>query len=440
MRSILAIGYVNADTTPVQLSRLTVVEWGETEYNKNTMREGILRRTLVLLGPAFVAAVAYVDPGNFAANFSAGAEYGFLLVWVLVLANIMAALVQYLSAKVGLVTGRSLPEVVGERLSRWPRVMYWAQAELVAIACDIAEIIGGAVALNILFGVPLVAGGIVTGVVSMGLLWVYRSNETRYFERLVMLMLLVIPIGFVLGLALRPPHPLELAGGLVPRFDGKDSLLLATAMLGATIMPHVVYLHSSLARDRHGKVQPTLLQKYLRATRLDVGLAMLFAGTVNISMVVLAATALRGVADADTLNGVYEGLTNAVSPLVGTLFAVGLLVSGFISTSIGSQAGAVIMDGLLKRRIPLISRRLITLAPALIILILGIEPTKALIISQIGLSFGVPFALIPLARITSSRRIMGTAVNSRAVTAAIYTIAGLVSLLNLTLIWLTITG
>ena len=398
------------------------------------------RKLLSLLGPAFIAAVAYVDPGNFAANFSAGSQYGFMLVWVLVLANIMAALVQYLSAKVGLVTGQSLPEVIAERLPRWARVMYWAQAELVAVACDIAEIIGGAVALNLLFGVPLVAGGVITGVVSMVLLIVYRSGETRYFERMIMGLLCIIPLGFIAGLIMQPPEPTALLGGLVPRFDGKESLLLATAMLGATIMPHVVYLHSSLARDRHGKVQPTLLATYLRATRFDVMIAMLFAGSVNISMVILAATALRGREGADTLEGVFTGLSQTLSPTVGILFAVGLLISGFVSTSIGSQAGAVIMDGLLKRRIPLVARRLITLTPALIILLLGIEPTKALIISQIGLSFGVPFALIPLARITASRRIMNGAVNTLPVTVAIYAIAALVSVLNLVLIWLTIAG
>jgi manganese transport protein len=398
------------------------------------------RKFLSLLGPAFIAAVAYVDPGNFAANFSAGSQYGFMLVWVLVLANIMAALVQYLSAKVGLVTGQSLPEVIADRLPRWARVMYWAQAELVAVACDIAEIIGGAVALNLLFDVPLVTGGVITGIVSMILLVIYRSGETRYFERMVMGLLCIIPLGFIAGLVMQPPEPVALLGGLVPHFDGKESLLLATAMLGATIMPHVVYLHSSLARDRHGKIQPTLLATYLKATRFDVMIAMLFAGSVNISMVILAATALRGVESADTLDGVFHGLSQALSPTVGILFAVGLLISGFISTSIGSQAGAVIMDGLLKRRIPLIARRLITLTPALIILLLGIEPTKALIISQIGLSFGVPFALIPLARITASRRIMNGAVNTLPVTIAIYGIAGLVSVLNLVLIWLTVAG
>lgn len=399
-----------------------------------------LQRLAALLGPAFIAAVAYVDPGNFAANFSAGSQYGFLLVWVLVLANIMAALVQYLSAKVGLVTGKSLPEVIAERLPRRARIAYWAQAELVAVACDVAEVIGGAVALNLLFGVPLIAGGVIVGAVSVLLLGVYRLGKTQIFERLVMGLLCIIPVGFIIGLSIHPPQVAELMSGLVPRFQGKESLLLATAMLGATIMPHVVYLHSSLARDRHGKVPPALLAQYLKATRIDVGIAMVFAGGVNILMVVLAATVLRGVSAADTLDGVYVGLLHALGPLVAVLFAVGLLASGFISTSIGSQAGAVIMDGLLKRRISLVLRRLITLTPALVILLVGVEPTRALILSQIGLSFGVPFALIPLARITASKRIMNNSVNTMAVTVAIYGIAVIVSLLNLALIWLTITG
>jgi manganese transport protein len=399
-----------------------------------------IQRIGVLLGPAFVAAIAYVDPGNFAANFSAGAEYGYMLVWVLVVANVMAALVQYLSAKIGVVTGKSMPEIVAERLPRTARVMYWAQAEVVAIACDIAEIIGGAVALQLLFNVPLVIGGLLTAIVSFVLLAVYQQRQTKYFERMIMGMLLVIPLGFIAGLIMQPPEPLPLFAGLIPRFNGVDSVLLATAMLGATIMPHVVYLHSALTRDKHGKISGSKITAYLKATRIDVIVAMLFAGTINLSMVVLAASALQGQQEATTLSGVYSSLQVSLSPLVATLFAVGLLVAGFASTSVGSQAGAVIMQGLLQRSIPLFVRRLITVFPAIIILLLGIEPTVALIVSQIGLSFGVPFALIPLARITASRRIMGASVNHRYTTFAIYTIAALVSVLNLALIVLTILG
>jgi manganese transport protein len=398
------------------------------------------QRILVLLGPAFVAAVAYVDPGNFAANFSAGAQYGFLLLWVLVVANLMAMLVQYLSAKVGIVTGKSLPEVVAEKLGRKSRITYWAQAELVAISCDIAEIVGGAIALNILFGLPLLAGGLVTGLVSMALLLVYQKRRTHYFERMIMALLLIIPIGFIVGLIIKPASPLDLIGGLVPRFDGPETVLLSTAMLGATIMPHVVYLHSALARDRHGKVKKKLIKEYLKATRFDVGIAMVLAGSVNIAMLVLAATALSGLEGTDSLQGIFVVLGSSVSPVVAWLFALSLLVSGFISTSVGSQAGAVIMQGLLKKRINVMVRRLVTLTPALVVLGLGIDPTQALIVSQIGLSFGVPFALIPLAMITSSKRIMGEQVNARLTTYAVGGIAGIVSVLNIVLIWLTVAG
>lgn len=404
------------------------------------MKESFLKRTFVLMGPAFIAAVAYVDPGNFAANFSAGAEYGYMLVWVLVAANIMAALVQYLSAKIGIVTGKSMPEIVAEKLPRSARIMYWIQAELVAIACDIAEIIGGAIALQLLFNIPLVAGGLITAVVSFVLLAVYRQKQTKYFERMIMGMLLVIPIGFVVGLFMQPPEPLPLLAGLIPKFSDTDSVLLATAMLGATIMPHVVYLHSALTRDKHGKISGSKVKSYLKATRIDVVIAMLFAGTINLSMVILAASALQGQAEASTLNGVYSALGTTLSPMVATLFAVGLLIAGFASTSVGSQAGAVIMQGLLKRSIPLFTRRLITVFPAIVILLFGIEPTTALIVSQIGLSFGVPFALLPLARITASKQIMGSSVNHKYTTVAIYAIAGLVSLLNFVLIILTVTG
>lgn len=398
------------------------------------------RRVVSLLGPAFVAAIAYVDPGNFAANFSAGAKYGFLLLWVLLAANLMAALVQYLSAKIGLVTGKSLPEVVAEKLPRPARIMYWAQAELVAISCDIAEIVGGAIALNILFGLPLVAGGLITGVVSMALLVLYQHRRKQYFERVIIAMICIIPLGFVVGLIMQPPEVGPLLAGLVPRFEGTDTILLATAMLGATIMPHVVYLHSALARDRHGKVKQSSLREYLRATRIDVGIAMALAGSINIAMLVLAATALQGQAGTDTLEGVFASLNTNLGSVVAYLFAIGLLASGFASTSIGSQAGAVIMQGLLKKKISLFMRRFITLIPALIVLAVGFDPTQALIVSQIGLSFGVPFALIPLAMITSSRKIMGENINPRSITVAVSLIAALVSLLNLVLIGLTIAG
>ena len=392
--------------------------------------------TLKLLGPAFVAAIAYVDPGNFAANFGAGSKYGYLLLWVLVAANLMAALAQYLSAKVGIVTGKSLPEIIAEKLPRRGRLSYWAQAELVAIATDIAEVVGGAVALYLLFGVPLPVGGLITGAVSMLILVVYTRQGQKVFERIILMLLLLIPIGFFTGLVMSPPSVSGMVGGLVPRFAGTETLLLATAMIGATIMPHVVYLHSALARDRHGKVEVAQLRRYLRATKIDVMLAMAVAGAINISMLLLAASVLEG-RGVETFEDIYRELVVVLGPFVAITFALGLLISGFASTSVGSQAGSVIMQDFARRPLPLWIRRLVTLIPALILLFAGIDPMQLLIVSQVALSFGVPFALVPLALVSSSKTIMGASANTRLVTITIYGIAGVISALNAALIVLT---
>lgn len=398
------------------------------------------RRVLILLGPAFVAAVAYVDPGNFAANFSAGAEYGYALLWVLVFANLMASLVQYLSAKIGLVTGMSLPEVIAQKLGKKSRIAYWLQAELVAISTDIAEVVGGALALNILFGLPLLVGAAITGVVSMLLLLIYSSRGQKIFERVIVGLLFIIPIGFITGLIMQPPNVGDMTAGLIPQIRDGDMLLLATAMLGATVMPHVVYLHSALSRDRHGRKGGLELARLLKATKIDVGVAMVIAGGVNISMLLLAASALRGLEGTDTLEGIYTALNTNLSVVVGTLFGLSLLISGFASTAVGGHAGAVIMDGMLKKRIPLWLRRLVTILPAVIIVAFGVDPTYALIISQVILSFGIPFALIPLLLITTSKRIMGTQVNHPAISWILGIITAIIVLLNAALIWLTFVG
>ena len=398
------------------------------------------RHVFTLLGPAFVAAVAYVDPGNFAANFSAGAEYGYTLLWVLVFANLMASLVQYLSAKVGLVTGMSLPEAIANKLGKKSRIAYWLQAEAVAVATDLAEVIGGAIALNILFGLPLLLGATITGLVSLLLLFIYNQRGQKIFERVVVGLLLIIPIGFFVGLFMQPPEADQVVLGLVPTLRNGDMVLLAAAMLGATVMPHVVYLHSALARDRHGKAKSLELRKLLRATKLDVGLAMVLAGTVNISMLLLAASALRGQPDTDSLQGIFAALNDQISPLVGGLFGLSLLVSGFASTAVGAHAGAVIMDGLIKKRISLFLRRIITIIPAVIIVAIGVDPTRALIISQVVLSFGIPFALVPLLLVSSSKKIMGDERNNKGVIFLLSLIVAVIIVLNLALIWLTITG
>ncbi len=393
-----------------------------------------------LLGPAFVAAVAYVDPGNVAANLTAGARYGYLLVWVLVIANLMAVLVQYLSAKLGLVAGASLPELMGQRLSRRGRIAFWLQAESVAAATDLAEVIGGAIALRLLFGVPLLIGGVIVGVVSMVVLEVQNRRGQRRFEAVVVGLLAVITIGFVAGLVVSPLSLPGVLGGLVPRFDGTQTVLLAASMLGATVMPHAIYLHSSLSRDRHGRPDGADRQRVLRATRWDVVLSLLLAGSVNIAMLLLAAAGLQGRTGTDTIDGAHAVITDSLGPVVGALFGIGLLASGLASTSVGCYAGSTIMAGLLHVRVPLMARRAVTLAPALVVLALGIDPTWALVISQVFLSIGIPFALVPLVVLTGRREVMGELANGRALRGAAWTVVAAIVALNLALIVLTALG
>ncbi|PZF62216.1 divalent metal cation transporter [Curtobacterium sp. MCBD17_034] len=396
---------------------------------------------LALLGPAFVAAIAYVDPGNVAANLTAGARYGYLLLWVLVAANASAVVVQYLSAKLGIVTGRSLPEVLGAHMRRPARLLFWAQAEVVAAATDVAEVIGGALALHLLFGLPLFVGGVVTGIVSVVVLAVQSRRGARTFEVVVSGMLAVLTVGFCAGLVFTDPSPSAMLAGLVPRFEGSGSVVLAASMLGATVMPHAVYLHSALSRDRHAAAAPgTERRRVLRATRWDVGLALVVAGGVNVAMLVLAAATLQGVGGTDTIAGAQRAITAHLGPVVGVLFAVGLLASGLASTSVGCMAGAEIMRGLLHVRIPLLLRRLLTLVPALVLLAVAVDPTVLLVVSQVVLSFGIAFAVVPLVAYTSRRSLMGPDVNAIGTRVLASVIAVVIVALNVALIWLTLHG
>lgn len=387
------------------------------------------------LGPAFVAAIAYVDPGNVAANLTSGARFGYLLVWVLVLANLMAALVQYQSAKLGIVTGKTMPELLGERMRRALRVAYWLQAELVAIATDLAEVVGGAIALKLLFGLPLILGGAIVGVISMVLLAVQSRFGQRQFESVIIGLLAVIAVGFLSGLVVNPPDAVLVAGGLVPRFDGGESVLLAASMLGATMMPHAIYVHSALARDRHGVANTQTRSRLLRATKIDVFLALGLAGIVNVGMLLLAAVNLQDATGTDSIEGAHLAIQNSLGSVAALIFAVGLLASGLASTSVGSYAGATIMSGLIKKQIPLFLRRMITLAPALLILSIQIDATWALVLSQVVLSFGIPFALIPLLRLTSNRNVMGESANRIPLRILLWIIVALVITLNLALLF-----
>lgn len=406
----------------------------------NSVEKSSKGRILTLLSPAFVAAVAYVDPGNVAANIMAGAKYGFLLVWVLVLANAMAVFIQYQSAKLGLVTGLSLPEVLGQRLGTKARISFWLQAELVAAATDLAEVIGGAIALNLLFDLPLVAGALITGVVSIFLLAFQARGRQHIFERIVIGMLLVIAVGFLAGLVIDPPRPAEVAAGLVPRFQNAETVLLAASMLGATVMSHAIYLHSSLVKHRFGARDKAQLPRLLRASKFDVTWALVVAGLVNIGLLVLAGNSLYGVAGTDTIEGAHQAVVDYLGRGVGVVFGLGLLASGLASTSVGAYAGSEIMGGLLHVRIPLLVRRVITLIPAIIIIAAGLEPTAALVWSQALLSVGIPFAIVPLFLATGSTKVMGPFADSRGVKVLAWAIAVLIIALNLALLVLTALG
>jgi manganese transport protein len=392
---------------------------------------GRVRGALALLGPAFVAAIAYVDPGNFATNFSAGAEFGYRLAWVIVLANLMAMLIQSLSGKVGLATGQSLPELCREHFPRPVTRGLWVQAELVAMATDLAEVIGGAIALNLLFGLPLLTGGVITAVVAFALLGL-QGKGYRPFELAIGGLLAVIALGFVFNTFGAGVDGPELAQGLVPSFDGTDSVLLATGILGATVMPHVIYLHSALTQDRIRPVDDDERRSLLRSQRVDVVLAMGLAGLVNLAMLMLAARLFfgRDLAGVDTLEGVHAAIGDSAGEAAALAFAIALLASGFASSGVGTLSGQVVMQGFLKRRIPLTVRRAVTLAPALLVLALGVDPTRALVLSQVVLSFGIPFALVPLVLLTRRADVMGALVNRTTTTAVAWVVAALVIGLN----------
>jgi manganese transport protein len=399
-----------------------------------------VRGPLPLLGPAFVAAIAYIDPGNFATNITAGSRFGYLLVWVLIVSNLMAMLIQYLSAKAGIATGKNLPELCRDNFPRSVTRGLWAQAELVAIATDLAEVLGGAIALQLLFGIPLLTGGVITAVVAFALLGL-QSRGARPFEVAITGLLFVVLAGFLYNLVAGGIDAGGAVAGLTPRFEGTDTVLLATGMLGATVMPHVIYLHGALTQSRFRRTTEQERLALLRSQRIDVVTAMTLAGIINLSMLVVAAQVLSGApAPVDTIEGAHEGIGEALGPTAALLFALALLASGFAASGVGTFSGQVVMQGFLRRRVPLVVRRLVTLAPALVVIGVGVDPTRALVASQVVLSFGIPFALIPLVLLTSRRRVMGALVNTRITTLAAAGVATVICCLNVTLIVLTVSG
>jgi len=377
-------------------------------------RRARLRAVTGLMGPAFVVAIAYVDPGNFATNMAGGARYGYLLLWVIVAASLMAMFIQYLSAKLGIATGQNLPQLCREHYRRPVTRLLWVQAELVTMATDLAEFVGASVALNLLFGIPLLPAAGITAIVSFAILLLAPLRKRR-FEQVIIGLLAVILLGFLYQTLQLGPLT-EAGAGLVPGFAGADSVLLATGMLGATVMPHVIYLHSALNQHQHRGADRDR-RRALRSSRVDIGIALGIAGAVNISMLVVAAGALHGTsAPAESLEDMHGSLGALLGPGAALAFALALLASGLAASSVGTYSGQIVMAGFLRLRIPLALRRLITMAPALAILASSADPTQALVLSQVVLSFGIPFALVPLLLLTRRADVMGAFVNRRATT------------------------
>jgi manganese transport protein len=388
------------------------------------------------LGPAFIAAVAYVDPGNFATNMAAGAKFGYLLLWVVLAANLMAMLVQSMSAKLGIATRKNLPEVCRDRFSRRTNIGLWLQAEVVAMATDIAEFVGAAFGLNLLFGIPLFPAALLVGVAAM-LILALQSRGFRRLEAVIAALIGVIVGAFALQVFMADPNPGDVAHGFVPGFSGTESVLLAVGIIGATVMPHVIYLHSALTQHRVVGVTEQEKQRIFRFELVDVVIAMSIAGLINMCMLIIAASTFysRGLFDVGAdLSQVYDALGQYLGSHADVLFGIALLASGLSSSSVGTMAGQVVMQGFIGRQIPLFVRRLVTMVPALVVVAVGTDPSRALVLSQVVLSFGIPFALIPLILFCKDRELMGALVNRPHTTVAAVGVATIIIALNVFLL------
>lgn len=394
-----------------------------------------IKRLLPFLGPAFIAAVAYLDPGNFATNITAGSKYGYLLLWVIAASNLMAVLIQTLSAKLGIATGKNLPEVAHDRFPKSVSIFLWIQSELVIIATDLAEFIGAALGLYLLFGIPMLPAAIITAIGSFAILELQRRGY-RSLEAGIAAMVLIVVLAFAFQVIVAKPDFAAVATGIVtPRFDGIDSVLLAAGILGATVMPHAIYLHSSLTQNRIVGRNEAEKKKIFKLEFIDIILAMIIAGAVNMAMVVVSAGLFfkNGMVVED-LDVAFRQFGQLSGPITAISFGLGLLIAGLSSSSVGTMAGDVVMQGFINKRINLYLRRAITMVPPLAIIVSGVNPTDALVMSQVVLSFGIAFALIPLILFTANRDIMGGLVNRRFTTILGWMISALVVGLNLFLI------
>ncbi len=398
-----------------------------------------IKRLLPFMGPAFIASVAYIDPGNFATNIQAGSEYGYMLLWVILVSNIMAILIQSLSAKLGIATGKNLPEISREHFPKSVSIGLWIQGELIIMATDLAEFIGAALGLHLLSGLAILPSALITAVASFLILELQRKGY-RPLEAVIAGMVLIVVMAFGLQVFFSQPDAGPLVKGLfTPHFQGTNSILLAAGILGATVMPHAIYLHSALTQKRIVGNTQSQRKQIFKLEFLDILIAMIIAGAINASMLIVASALFHKnhlkIAD---LTIAHDQLGALIGPFAAMLFGAGLLIAGLSSSSVGTMSGDVIMQGYIQKRIPIYVRRLVTMAPPLIIIILGVDPTKALVLSQVILSFGISFALIPLIVFTSNQTIMGTLVNSKIVTYAAWVISALIIALNLFLLYQTL--
>ncbi len=406
------------------------------------LRSGRVRSALTLLGPAFVAAVAYVDPGNFATNFQAGAEHGYLLVWVVVMASLMAMLIQYQTAKLGLIARKSLPEICREVFPRRANAMLWAQAEVIAMATDLAEFTGAAIGLHLVFGMPLFLAGLVTAVVAFGVLALERFGY-RPFELAIIALLMFVALGFVIDFfAVGHESYGGIARGLVPRLGHGDVISLAVGIIGATVMPHVVYLHSALQKDRLEAGLNAKTRRMIRFNKLDCLFGLGLAGVVNVTMLCVAAALFAGVASGThvSLGMIHSRMAADVGGGAALAFGIALIASGLSSSSVGTYSGQIVMSGFMNWQIPQVVRRLVTMVPSLVVLAVVSNTTDALVLSQIVLSFGIPFALVPLVMFTSRREVMGDYVNRPVITWALMLVTVVITGLNIYLLGNAIAG
>ncbi|PAD62748.1 divalent metal cation transporter [Bacillus siamensis] len=394
------------------------------------------KRLLPFLGPAFIAAIAYIDPGNFATNISAGSKFGYMLLWVILFSNLMAFLIQVLSAKLGIATGKNLPEIARDRYPKWVSAGLWIQGELVIMATDLAEFIGAALGLNLLFGIPMMEAAIIAAIGSFAILELQRRGY-RALEAGIAGLLFVVVIAFALQTFFAKPDAASVLEGLfIPKIDGMDSVLLATGILGATVMPHAIYLHSALTQRRVVGKTDNERKKIFKFETIDILIAMVIAGAINASMLIVAAALFfKNGLYVEDLDVAYQQFGHYIGPASAALFGIGLLAAGLSSSSVGTLSGDIIMQGFIRYRIPLYLRRFITIIPPMIIIISGVNATEALVWSQVVLSFGISFALVPLIMFTSNKRLMGALTNRKWVTALAWLIAVLVIALNLFVIY-----